>query len=237
MNGNAGNDGTDSTGNNQETGTATNEVGAACDEVLAVGSDNLPLVIFEDGSTMERTGLLDIYENGRNGRPKGIPQTFLDLCTDISEFHTKFVLDYHGRPRALPADLASFRHGFDLEEAHEWERANRQALMALGSDALQLYGDDYVLRCALADQLDAVVDQLYVLLGKAHLQGFTPAMIAEAWSRVHAKNMEKERCVNEGDSTRKSTYDVIKPQGWTPASHLDLVVPHAHPVTARVKRD
>lgn len=38
----------------------------------------------------------------------------------------------------------------------------------------------------------------------------------EGWAEVQTKNMQKIRCYREEDSARKSTFDVIKPEGWTP---------------------
>ncbi len=139
---------------------------------------------------------------------------------DIEEFHKKFGLEYDGKPRLLTEQLADFREKFMTEELHEWGEScdlNAKHLIA---------GDDKV-TSELEKQLDALVDLVYVALGTAYLQGFAP-IFDEAWRRVQEKNMQKVRALREEDSKRSSTFDVVKPEGWTPPSHTDLVAEHAH---------
>lgn len=107
------------------------------------------------------------------------------MWQDIKDFHEKFGLKYDGPPRDLPVDLATFRLGFIFEELDELITAEKRA-----------------------DQLDALVDLTYVILGTAYLHGFD---FQEAWNRVHAANMAKVR----GPSKRSEAFDVIKPEGWT----------------------
>lgn len=38
----------------------------------------------------------------------------------------------------------------------------------------------------------------------------------EGWNEVQTKNMSKVRALRHEDSKRGSTYDVVKPEGWTP---------------------
>jgi predicted HAD superfamily Cof-like phosphohydrolase len=87
--------------------------------------------------------------------------------------------------------------------------------------------DDQGIAKRLESQLDALVDEVYVVLGTAYLQ-FGARIFNEAWRRVHHANMQKERAQKSGDSKRDSTFDVIKPMGWTPPNHIDLVTDHAH---------
>ncbi len=68
---------------------------------------------------------------------------------DIKDFHEKFGLVYDGPPRSLPQDLASFRTNFLIEET-----------------------DEYILASKRADELDALVDLVYVAMGTAYLHGF-----------------------------------------------------------------
>lgn len=129
-----------------------------------------------------------------------------DFLGDIQAFHEKFGLEYKGPPRPLPDELHDFRHRFLKEEVNE-------------------YGDNWKLAImghidGLENQLDALVDLAYVLFGTAYLHGFP---FAEAWRRVHAANMRKQRAATAADSKRGSTYDVVKPPGWVPPSHRDLV--------------
>lgn len=121
----------------------------------------------------------------------------IDFVRDIEDFHVKFGLTYAGPPRRLPDDLATFRSGFLQEELNEYNAAFTKV-----------------------DQLDALVDLVYVALGTAYLQGFD---FREAWRRVHAANMLKVRATHASQSARNSTADVVKPDGWQKPNLIDLV--------------
>src|SRR5512139_697373 len=126
---------------------------------------------------------------------------FNPMMECIQDFHEKFGLEYLGTPRFLDLDMSEFRIKFMQEELDEYKTAR--------SD-----GD-------LEKQLDALVDLMYVALGTAYLHGFD---IAEAFYRVHKANMNKVRVSRETEdlSTRKSQYDVVKPEGWVPPFLKDL---------------
>lgn len=125
-----------------------------------------------------------------------------DPVRDIVEFHTKFQLQYEGPARLLDDNLSGFRQEFLHEELME-------------------YGDG-VDDQNLAKQFDALIDLVYVALGTAYLQGFD---FREGWRRVHAANMQKVRAQKKEDSTRNSTHDVVKPEGWVAPDLNDLVSP------------
>ena len=118
----------------------------------------------------------------------------------VAEFHEKFDLRYDGPPRFLDDDAFAFRRRFKLEELHEFLTAHQE-------------GD-------LEGALDGLVDLVYVVLGTAYLQGFD---FNEAFRRVHAANMRKERAPEALASRRGSALDVVKPAGWTPPWLKDLV--------------
>ena len=124
------------------------------------------------------------------------PEDVNQFVTDIEEFHDKFGIAYYGPPRALPEDLIEFRTTFMDEELDEYIQAAAK-------------GDK-------AKMLDSLVDLVYVAVGTAHLHGFN---FTEAWARIHAANMKKEK----GPSERSALYDVIKPEGWEPPDLSDLV--------------
>lgn len=134
--------------------------------------------------------------------------------TDVAEFHHKFGLEYEGKPRILPVTLSTFREGFMIEEALEYIQARTLVLTA----SMEL-NNKGLTQLALAKQLDALVDLTYVALGTAHLHGFD---FNEAWRRVHQANMAKQRRAS-GTSSRGTTFDVIKPDGWKAPDLLDLV--------------
>lgn len=137
-----------------------------------------------------------------------------DPVRDVEEFHKKFGLEYVGKPRGLPPEFAQFRQKFIQEELDEYITNHINLEFELGLKEPQKI-DKY-----LEEQLDALVDLVYVALGASHLHGFD---FKEAWRRVHAANMAKVRAEKASDSKRGSTFDVVKPAGWTAPSHADLV--------------
>jgi predicted HAD superfamily Cof-like phosphohydrolase len=150
-----------------------------------------------------------------------------DMMLDIRDFHQKFGLEYTGKPRILDPELFNFRDRFINEEFEEWKDEQPGLIEALtGDDGSP---DHRRIALGLHQQLDALCDLMYVALGTAYLQ-FGPDVFHEAWRRVQAANMAKVRCENADDSKRGSTFDVIKPRGWTPPDHHDLVKDHAHSV-------
>lgn len=138
----------------------------------------------------------------------------MKIFEDVEAFHKKYGLEYDGKPRAVPMELAQLRHTMAVEEADEWNRENRRACFS-GDDQA-----DYTYH--LSEALDALVDQMYVLVGSIYISGMYP-LFGEAWDRVHEKNMQKVRAARAGDSKRGSAFDVVKPVGWTPPDHSDLV--------------
>lgn len=148
-----------------------------------------------------------------------------DMMVDIERFHQQFGLEYNGKPRILEPALFDFRSLFIQEELDEWREEQPALIEALTSDDGK--ADHRKIALGLHQQLDALVDLTYVTLGAAYLQ-FGPHVFHEAWRRVQAANMAKVRCEKPGDSKRGSTFDVIKPDGWTPPDHHDLVKDHAH---------
>lgn len=146
-----------------------------------------------------------------------------DPLGDIVAFHKKFDLVYSGKPRVLPNDIATFRFKFLQEEKDEWESADYDA-----NQELAVLTDEAELVHQIELQLDAAIDLMYVALGTAYLQGFFPIFV-EAWNRVQAANMAKVRAAADGsNSTRSSSHDVVKPAGWEPPKHTDLIEYHAH---------
>lgn len=148
-----------------------------------------------------------------------------DLMLDIEAFHQKFGLEYHGKPRILDPELSAFRRGFMQEELDEYSEEQEGLVEALTSDDGK--PDHRRIALGLHQQLDALVDEVYVTLGTAYMQ-FGTQVFHEAWRRVQAANMKKVRAAHVGQSKRASIFDVVKPEGWTPPDHHDLVRDHAH---------
>lgn len=163
----------------------------------------------------------EMIEEGLHVRDHKAPNMMLD----IEKFHQKFGLEYNGKPRILDPELYEFRERFVDEEVKEYRDEQPGLIEALTADDGQ--PEHRRIALGLHEQLDATIDQLYVILGRAYLQ-FGVDIVHEAWRRVQEANMKKVRCENASDSKRGSTFDVVKPQGWTPPDHHDLVRDHAH---------
>lgn len=144
-----------------------------------------------------------------------------DNFGDVGRFHTKFGLpnvnDDPPGPREFCEDLMQFRLNFLLEELKELMES-MDAYFSPSSDAkgeptvkIELEGAPEVDH---AKAFDALLDLVYVALGTAHLMGYP---WDDGWDRVQRANMTKVRAQSDGsDSKRGSSFDVVKPKGWTP---------------------
>lgn len=150
------------------------------------------------------------------------PQIKESSFQKVAQFHRKFGLAYEGAPRELDRDTALFRIAFKLEELAEYCSASGFERLGIELDELifrvksnrdQIAWKGPVEDNNFHDQLDALVDQLYIIYGTAYLQGFD---IDAAFQKVHEANMKKIRTEREEDSKRGSKFDVVKPEGWSP---------------------
>lgn len=119
---------------------------------------------------------------------------------DVGLFHSKFGLPFVDTPqniagpREVDEELMRFRIKFMREELQEFEDA-----YATGDEA---------------GMFDALLDLVYVAMGTAHLRGYP---WKSGWDEVQRANMTKERAAPDGsNSKRGSSWDVVKPDGWTP---------------------
>ncbi len=201
--------------------------------------DNGALARFVQTAANQDHGSMAIIRDVRNDALHAMPvdkfvQEFdkvtdeeFDVVADIEEFHERFGLTYKGKPRALPDEMQELRNKLAREELDEYLLAVDRCANAIKSyqDLFGTDRDDMIAE-NLEDMLDALVDLVYVALGTAvACHGFD---FRTAWRRVHDANMRKVRANNAGDSKRGSALDVIKPAGWKPPSHSDLVSDHAH---------
>lgn len=120
----------------------------------------------------------------------------------VREFQERFGQGYVGPPRELPASVASLRKKLVAEEADE---------LVLAIDRGELH-----------EQLDAIVDLLYVTIGTATAMGFGE-VLARAFGRVHDANMRKVLVESRHGSKRDSAWDIVKPEGWVKPDLRDLV--------------
>jgi len=152
----------------------------------------------------------------------------VDFIGDVEAFHIKFnhARSETGLPRMLPQDLHDFRVKFHKEETGEYDSGYD---VLLGEQSMNGEHDEETVVQALADQLDALVDSAWVILGTAEIQ-FGAARFREAWQRVVEKNMQKvtKLAATEGhvETGRNPKFDIVKPPGWTPPDHTDLVRDH-----------
>lgn len=129
--------------------------------------------------------------------------------SDIAAMHTKF--GTNTAVRNLSAEslktFLKFRIDFLQEELDEMRNA------ALDPDYKK--PDDRA-----EDIVDALIDLCVVAIGT--LDAFDVDS-AEAWNRVHAKNMEKEVGIKESRPNPLGLPDLIKPVGWESPTHIDNV--------------
>lgn len=142
------------------------------------------------------------------------------LFRDVSLFHEKFDLKATDDPgHELPEDLLKFRARFLLEELREYLNATGCMVVHLedSNDVITGVGDFDAEKA-----FDALIDLCYVALGTAYLHRFP---FDEGWARVQEANMAKVRAEGADDarSTRGHSADVVKPEGWRPASLGDLL--------------
>lgn len=102
-------------------------------------------------------------------------------------------------PTLLDMDRANFRSDFMQEELNELRDAIRMS--------------------SWEDQVDAIIDSIYVGIGTLVEMGALPLL---HFDEVHLKNMEKKRGTK---STRPNSLgcDAIKPEGWTPPDHVKIL--------------
>lgn len=153
-----------------------------------------------------------------------------DPVRDVKEFHEKMGIEYSGKPRMLDFELLQFRLKFMREEIAEYEKHSDAALHELDKHPPGKVHDEFAFDNAhfvheMSESLDALVDLMYVTLGTAYLQGYD---IKTAWARVHAANMAKQRAATADSAGSKFKLKVVKPKGWEPPKHDDLVEDHAH---------
>lgn len=132
---------------------------------------------------------------------------------DVGNFHHRFGLysvNHDGpNPQEVTEELMEFRRRFLQEELDEVMGAWR-------------VGD-------LAGVADGLIDLVYVAMGTAHLFGFPWQQL---WDEVQRANMAKERATSAEDerSTRSSSFDVVKPEGWQPPDIAGVLRVYGFPV-------
>lgn len=151
-----------------------------------------------------------------------------DLMGDVNAFHVKFdqVQENYGVPKVLGGRLFDFRVKFHDEETTEYRDEQPKLVDAYSRQ------DHREVVNSLELQLDALADAVWVLLGTADIQ-FGKKIFYEAWKRVVKANMAKVRAdraeAGAKYSGRDKRFDIVKPAGWTPPDHRDLVQDYLRP--------
>ena len=114
----------------------------------------------------------------------------------VKEFHAYFELPYNDGPGMLKSELGEQRIKHLTEELGEYVIATYQGNQE--------------------EQLDALCDLLYVLLGTVIMHGYAD-IFPEAFSRVHRANMSKVR-IPFGEKQ-----GIRKPVGWEAPTFGDLL--------------
>lgn len=117
--------------------------------------------------------------------------------SDVKAFHQKFGFLTNDEPGHLSQRKLEERIKFLQEELDELKKAGAE--------------ND------LADQGDALIDLVYVAIGTAVMMGLP---WEDMWQEVHRANMEKVR----GIGPRGNKVDCVKPEGWTPPQHDELLI-------------
>lgn len=110
-----------------------------------------------------------------------------DLINDVAEFHKAFSIPVEVSPTIPNAETQKLRYDLALEELNEFKEACEK------KDIVEIF--------------DAIVDQLYILLGTAHSFGLSDALI-NGFKEVHRSNMTK--LTAEGKVVRNSAGKVLK---------------------------
>lgn len=141
----------------------------------------------------------------------------------IKEFHDKFGPEPLRKPGFPPDEEMEGRLNFQLEELLETSDASGFELLFLrgwpkfSRRFVFVGGVGVGVPQNLPETLDGIVDQLYVLLGTAHVMGFLGPdnVLLKAFDRVHEANMKKVRI--------PGAWKVQKPEGWERPNLEDLV--------------
>lgn len=135
---------------------------------------------------------------GEGGATRLLAFILEDMTRDVDEFHREVIgLCAPAAPRLLSPERQAWAENFLAEELEEYRCA--------------------WLNGSVPDAADALVDLVYVAIGRLLEMGIPPS---EAWDLVHRANMAKQR----GRSPhRDSDQDAAKPEGWMPPDHAALI--------------
>lgn len=144
------------------------------------------------------------------------PDGVTDDFDAVGQFHSKFGLPVSGNgrePRELTAEEVEFRFKFLAEELKEIGEA-------LGLDVSILWASNGKPQ-DVPKVFDGLLDLSYVALGTAHMGGWP---WRQGFAEVQRANMSKVRATSAEQSTRGSTLDVVKPEGFRPPNIIEVLM-------------
>jgi predicted HAD superfamily Cof-like phosphohydrolase len=168
-----------------------------------------------------------------------------DMFRDVKSMHRKFGFPVRETPGFLDDEHQKVRLNFMLEELLETAKACGFSLAVTINPDADFTEDQASFSFEreegaeqnLAEALDGLHDLVYVALGTSDLMGMH-AEVSDAavdhnpfaiesvhqftWDRVHSANMNKVRVEHAHESKRGTTFDLRKPQGWTPPRYEDV---------------
>lgn len=148
----------------------------------------------------------------------------MGMFEDVGDFHRKFGLPAFPavKPRFLSREELDFRCAFMVEELGEFFEAYgmleaASTMRMVRARFIEGHYRDPLGRPSLEKAADALGDLAYVVLGTAHFKGLP---WDDIWAEIQRANMQKERASSASQSSRGSSLDVVKPEGWKPPNHL-----------------
>lgn len=123
---------------------------------------------------------------------KSLDQAVANVIGDVREFQEYYGLLDKSIYGFLPEENMKMKLGHIKEEFDE---------------IIKAYGER-----DLAEVTDGLIDLIYVAGGLLTLMNLP---VEQLWTDVHIRNMAKVRATKETVGKRGSTFDVVKPAGWT----------------------
>lgn len=124
---------------------------------------------------------------------------------------------YHDKPWWLDNYEMHDKFGFH-EAVGQMDADKLRMMLKFRLDFLQEELDEAKSAKSAEDIVDAMIDLCVVAIGT--LDAFD-VDAQEAWNRVHAANMAKERGIKPERPNPLGLPDLVKPAGWTAPSHED----------------
>lgn len=155
---------------------------------------------FTDGSVKEHT-TVNIDDNLSTGEyVQFLTGRHADVFSDTMDFQKQYGLWDNSVRGFLKHDNMLVKIGHMVEELTEIRNAYEMQ--------------------NLEEFCDGILDLIYVAAGTLNLMNM-PAI--ELWNDIHLRNMNKIRATSGNTGKRGSTFDVIKPTGWSSPRTEDII--------------